>query len=159
MSAVKNGLDGDTRVQRLKLFEPNLIDIAAKSTITLLVDEVYYTLSFFFRVADSERLPSQIIHPFYVFQIASIILWSIDDYYYYAFCIALISTLSVVTTLVDTKKVRHCSALVKTRLRLTALDRPSLVCVRCLDSHVLSASSSTVLVSLSHFLRIPYYLN
>jgi hypothetical protein len=41
-----------------------------------------------------------------VFQVASIILWSLDDYYYYAFCIALISTLSVVTTLIDTKKVR-----------------------------------------------------
>jgi len=48
----------------------------------------------------------QIIHPFYVFQVASIILWSIDDYYYYAFCIALISVLSVTTTLVETKKVR-----------------------------------------------------
>lgn len=41
-----------------------------------------------------------------MFQVASIILWSLDDYYYYAFCIALISTLSVVTTLIDTRKVR-----------------------------------------------------
>ena len=48
----------------------------------------------------------QVIHPFYVFQIASIILWSLDDYYYYAFCIALISALSVSTTLFETKKVR-----------------------------------------------------
>lgn len=53
-----------------------------------------------------DKLRSEkIIHPFYVFQVASIILWSLDDYIYYAFCIALISTLSVVTTLVDTKKV------------------------------------------------------
>ena len=51
---------------------------------------------------------SQVIHPFYVFQIASIILWSLDDYYYYAFCIALISVVSIVTTLVDTKKVASC---------------------------------------------------
>jgi len=50
-------------------------------------------------------MSEKIIHPFYVFQVASIILWSLDDYYYYAFCIALISTLSVATTLVDTKKV------------------------------------------------------
>ena len=50
--------------------------------------------------------PFQIIHPFYVFQIASIILWSLDDYYYYAFCIALISFLSITSTLLDTKKVR-----------------------------------------------------
>jgi cation-transporting P-type ATPase 13A2 len=46
----------------------------------------------------------QVIHPFYVFQIASIILWSLDDYYYYAFCIALISALSITTTLIDTKR-------------------------------------------------------
>jgi len=48
---------------------------------------------------------NKVIHPFYVFQVASMILWSLDDYYYYAFCIALISTLSVATTLIDTKKV------------------------------------------------------
>ena len=47
----------------------------------------------------------QVIHPFYIFQIASIILWTLDDYYYYAFCIGLISAVSIVTTLVDTKKV------------------------------------------------------
>lgn len=49
---------------------------------------------------------NKVIHPFYVFQIASVILWSLDDYYYYAFCIALISILSVTTTLIETKKVR-----------------------------------------------------
>jgi cation-transporting ATPase 13A2 len=54
---------------------------------------------------------SQVIHPFYVFQIASIVLWSLDDYYYYAFCIALISALSITTTLIDTKRV---SAIVTT---------------------------------------------
>ena len=29
--------------------------------------------------------PSQVLHPFYMFQIVSIILWSFDDYYYYAY--------------------------------------------------------------------------
>ena len=48
---------------------------------------------------------SKVIHPFYVFQIASIILWSLDDYYYYAFCIALISVASVTSTLIETRKV------------------------------------------------------
>ena len=57
------------------------------------------------RISDDLLTSAKIIHPFYVFQIASIILWSIDDYVYYAFCIALISALSVITTLVDTKKV------------------------------------------------------
>ena len=44
------------------------------------------------------------MHPFYVFQIASIVLWSIDDYYYYAFAIALISVTSILSTLVETKR-------------------------------------------------------
>lgn len=51
----------------------------------------------------------QIIHPFYVFQIASIILWSLDDYYYYASCIGLISFVNIVSTLVETRKVGPCS--------------------------------------------------
>lgn len=63
---------------------PNVIDIASKSVIGLLVDEV--------------------LHPFYVFQIASIILWSLDDYYYYAFAIALISISSVLSTLLETRR-------------------------------------------------------
>ena len=53
----------------------------------------------------SDPCHEQVIHPFYVFQIASIILWSLDDYYYYAFCIALISAISIITTLVETKQV------------------------------------------------------
>ncbi|KAF9227264.1 hypothetical protein BS17DRAFT_775209 [Gyrodon lividus] len=84
LPSIQNGLSQHVRRQRLTLFGSNLLDIAGKSTFSLLVDEI--------------------IHPFYVFQVASIILWSLDDYYYYAFCIALISTLSVVTTLMDTKK-------------------------------------------------------
>ncbi|KAL4249984.1 Cation-transporting ATPase [Abortiporus biennis] len=82
--AVQNGLTKSTEDQRLALFGQNVIDIEGKSTIHLLIDEV--------------------IHPFYVFQIASIILWSLDDYYYYAFCIALISAISIATTLIETKK-------------------------------------------------------
>lgn len=46
----------------------------------------------------------QVLHPFYVFQIASIVLWSIDDYYYYAFAIAVISIASVLSTLIETKR-------------------------------------------------------
>ncbi|KAJ7072233.1 P-type ATPase [Mycena amicta] len=82
-SATK-GIESSAREQRLILFGKNEIEIAGKSTITLLVDEV--------------------IHPFYVFQIASILLWSLDNYYYYAFCIFLISIISITTTLVETKK-------------------------------------------------------
>ncbi|KAI0766872.1 Ca-transporting ATPase [Trametes elegans] len=84
LGSVQNGLKREVQAQRMTLFGPNLIDIEGKSTLSLLIDEV--------------------IHPFYVFQIASIILWSLDDYYYYAFCIALISAMSIGTTLIETKQ-------------------------------------------------------
>ncbi|EIW62465.1 Ca-transporting ATPase [Trametes versicolor FP-101664 SS1] len=84
VSSVQNGLRKDIQEQRMTLFGPNLVDIEGKSTLSLLIDEV--------------------IHPFYVFQIASIVLWSLDDYYYYAFCIALISAISIITTLIETKQ-------------------------------------------------------
>ncbi|KAJ6499197.1 hypothetical protein C8R45DRAFT_981502 [Mycena sanguinolenta] len=82
--SVQNGIGTPIWQQRLTLFGRNEIDIEGKSTVSLLVDEV--------------------IHPFYVFQIASVILWSLDNYYYYAFCIALISVISITTTLVETQK-------------------------------------------------------
>ncbi|WVQ65814.1 uncharacterized protein L199_003992 [Kwoniella botswanensis] len=82
--AVAHGLESPVREQRMVLMGDNIIDIASKSIFGLLVDEV--------------------LHPFYVFQIASIVLWSLDDYYYYAFAIALISITSILSTLVETKR-------------------------------------------------------
>ena len=35
----------------------------------------------------------------------SLILWSLDEYYYYAVCIFIISVVSITTTLVETKSV------------------------------------------------------
>ncbi len=40
VAGVQGGLDGDVRTQRSTLFGPNTIDIEAKSTTSLLVDEV-----------------------------------------------------------------------------------------------------------------------
>jgi hypothetical protein len=40
INAVKNGLSGDVKRQRLTLFGANVIDIEGKSTISLLIDEV-----------------------------------------------------------------------------------------------------------------------
>ncbi|KDN36320.1 hypothetical protein K437DRAFT_276836 [Tilletiaria anomala UBC 951] len=82
VSAVSLGVPWDGEKDRKTLFGANVIDIAAKSSWTLLVDEV--------------------LHPFYMFQIVSIVLWSFDNYYYYAFCIALISIVSILTTLLET---------------------------------------------------------
>jgi cation-transporting ATPase 13A3/4/5 len=50
----------------------------------------------------------QAFHPFYVFQIASLILWSADEYYYYAAAIFLISLFSITSTVVETRSVRPC---------------------------------------------------
>ena len=81
--AMKDGLDSEDRMKREQVFGPNLIDIDQKSMSQLLFEEV--------------------LHPFYVFQIVSLILWSLDDYYYYATCIFLISAISITTTLVATR--------------------------------------------------------
>ncbi|KAG6886168.1 hypothetical protein C0993_000686 [Termitomyces sp. T159_Od127] len=84
LASLQGGIEEAVRDQRLLLFGKNEIEVEGKSTISLLVDEV--------------------IHPFYVFQIASIALWMLNDYYYYAFCIAIISMTTIVATLLETKK-------------------------------------------------------
>ncbi|KAL1842496.1 hypothetical protein VTJ49DRAFT_5102 [Mycothermus thermophilus] len=80
---IRGGIDSEEKTHRDVVFGSNLIDIEEKSVFRLLVDEVF--------------------HPFYVFQIASLILWSLDEYYYYAFAIFIISVGSIVTTLIETK--------------------------------------------------------
>ncbi|KAJ4331523.1 hypothetical protein N0V87_009104 [Didymella glomerata] len=83
VAALREGLDNEERDYRELVFGKNEIDIAEKSLGQLLVDEVF--------------------HPFYVFQIASLFLWSVDEYYYYAAAIFLISVISITTTLIETK--------------------------------------------------------
>ncbi|KAI0379960.1 hypothetical protein F5Y04DRAFT_282429 [Hypomontagnella monticulosa] len=80
---LRAGIDGEEKDHRERVFGTNLIDIEQKSIPQLLVDEV--------------------LHPFYVFQIASLILWSIDEYYYYAICIFAMSAGSIIATLVETR--------------------------------------------------------
>jgi cation-transporting ATPase 13A2 len=82
-TALREGLDNEERDYRELVFGKNLIDIAEKTLGQLLVDEVF--------------------HPFYVFQIASLFLWSVDEYYYYAAAIFIISLISIATTLIETK--------------------------------------------------------
>lgn len=83
ISALREGLDSEERGYRELVFGRNMIDIAEKSVGQLLVDEAF--------------------HPFYVFQIASLVLWSLDEYYYYAACIFIISVISITTTVLETK--------------------------------------------------------
>ncbi|KAF2715019.1 P-type ATPase-like protein [Pleomassaria siparia CBS 279.74] len=82
-SALREGLDNEERDYRELVFGRNVIDIEEKTVGQLLVDEAF--------------------HPFYVFQIASLFLWSVDEYYYYAACIFIISLVSIITTLIETK--------------------------------------------------------
>ncbi|KAL2266535.1 hypothetical protein VTJ83DRAFT_5887 [Remersonia thermophila] len=83
VSDIRGGIDSEEKTHRDVVFGSNLIDIEQKSVFRLFVDEVF--------------------HPFYVFQIASLILWSLDEYYYYASAIFFISVGSIVTTLIETK--------------------------------------------------------
>uniref|UniRef100_A0A7M4FKB4 Polyamine-transporting ATPase 13A2 n=1 Tax=Crocodylus porosus TaxID=8502 RepID=A0A7M4FKB4_CROPO len=46
----------------------------------------------------------QVLNPFYIFQIFSIVLWISDTYYYYAACIFIISAISIGLSLYETRK-------------------------------------------------------
>ncbi|KAF0454787.1 P-type ATPase-like protein [Gigaspora margarita] len=81
---LKKGVNRETRNEREIIFGQNLIDIQEKSTAQLLIEEA--------------------LHPFYIFQIFSIVLWCLDEYYYYATCIFIISVTSIITTLIDIKQ-------------------------------------------------------
>ncbi|MCJ1310192.1 hypothetical protein MMC25_003853 [Agyrium rufum] len=80
---LREGLEAEEQQQKERIFGLNLIDIEEKSIPQLLVDEAF--------------------HPFYIFQIASLILWSVDEYYYYAVAIFIISIISITTTLIETR--------------------------------------------------------
>ncbi|PSS02441.1 hypothetical protein BD289DRAFT_359689 [Coniella lustricola] len=83
VSTVRQGIDSEEKANRELVFGSNLIDIEQKSVFRLLVDEVF--------------------HPFYVFQVASLVLWSMDSYYYYAVAIFVMSVASIAATLIETR--------------------------------------------------------
>lgn len=47
----------------------------------------------------------EVLNPFYVFQLFSFILWFIDNYYYYAVTILLMSTFGITMTIIQTRRV------------------------------------------------------
>ncbi|CAG0881036.1 unnamed protein product, partial [Darwinula stevensoni] len=79
-----HGYTIEEQQQRLLLYGENEIQVEVKSYWTLLVTEV--------------------LNPFYIFQIGSIILWSLDNYLLYAVCIFLISVVSIGVSLYETRK-------------------------------------------------------
>lgn len=78
------GLDSQTLIERMTLFEKNELEIPQKPLVSLLVEEV--------------------LHPFYIFQVFSIILWCFEQYHIYAASIFLISSFSVVSALIQTRE-------------------------------------------------------
>ncbi|XP_010622365.1 probable cation-transporting ATPase 13A3 isoform X1 [Fukomys damarensis] len=49
-------------------------------------------------------LIKEVLNPFYIFQLFSVILWSTDEYYYYALAIVIMSLVSIVTSLYSIRK-------------------------------------------------------
>lgn len=84
MPALFAGLQPSKRRLLDCLFGPNLIDIQGKSVGAILLQEV--------------------LHPFYIFMVYSIILWGVDDYLPYAIVIMVISILGIASTTIETKR-------------------------------------------------------
>ncbi|KAK7132311.1 hypothetical protein R3I93_018761 [Phoxinus phoxinus] len=80
----QQGLSRADQSTRKQIFGANIIDVPVKSYLELLFEEV--------------------LNPFYVFQVFSIILWMSDRYYYYAACIFIISLISIAVSLYQIRK-------------------------------------------------------
>ncbi|XP_051047236.1 polyamine-transporting ATPase 13A3 isoform X2 [Phodopus roborovskii] len=49
-------------------------------------------------------LIKEVLNPFYIFQLFSVTLWSIDEYYYYALAIVIMSIVSIISSLYSIRK-------------------------------------------------------
>uniref|UniRef100_A0A671RNE0 Probable cation-transporting ATPase 13A2 n=1 Tax=Sinocyclocheilus anshuiensis TaxID=1608454 RepID=A0A671RNE0_9TELE len=81
----QQGLSKADQSTRSQIFGANIIDVPVKTYLQLLFEEV--------------------LNPFYIFQVFSIILWMSDRYYYYAACILIISLISIGVSLYEIRKV------------------------------------------------------
>ncbi|KAF4096684.1 cation-transporting ATPase 13A2 isoform X1 [Onychostoma macrolepis] len=80
----QQGLSKADQSTRKQIFGANIIDVPVKSYLQLLFEEV--------------------LNPFYIFQVFSVILWMSDRYYYYAACILIISLISIGVSLYEIRK-------------------------------------------------------
>ncbi|XP_052127712.1 polyamine-transporting ATPase 13A3 isoform X3 [Frankliniella occidentalis] len=78
------GLSKQEQDDLQELYGPNHMEVEVKSYWKLFVSEVF--------------------NPFYLFQAFSIVLWSADEYYYYAACVLFLTAVSVIASLFQTKK-------------------------------------------------------
>lgn len=96
------GLDSDKADQREMVFGKNHLDIRQPTTLQLLVDEV--------------------LHPFYIFQVFSIVLWLFDEYVYYAAAIFIISLFSIAEAFIETRSsYRRLSDIAKSESEIRVL--------------------------------------
>uniref|UniRef100_A0A6P7HDL0 Cation-transporting ATPase n=1 Tax=Diabrotica virgifera virgifera TaxID=50390 RepID=A0A6P7HDL0_DIAVI len=79
-----NGLTYEEYMSSLDLYGKNKIEVEIKSYSTLFIEEV--------------------LNPFYIFQVFSVVLWLCDDYLLYAFCVVALTIYSSVTSLLQTRR-------------------------------------------------------
>jgi cation-transporting ATPase 13A3/4/5 len=51
-------------------------------------------------------LIKEVLNPFYIFQVFSVLLWFSDEYYYYAATIVILSTGGITLSIYQTRKVK-----------------------------------------------------
>lgn len=101
------------KLLRALFFGENEIAVRVPSLFKLLIKEVSFCTTpqvhgDYCRLFKARRLSfslHQVLNPFYIFQFFSVILWSAEDYYYYASAIVLMSAISIATSLYTIKKV------------------------------------------------------
>ncbi|XP_030071441.1 polyamine-transporting ATPase 13A3 isoform X1 [Microcaecilia unicolor] len=81
---LSKGLSREVHDYRKLFFGINEIDVKVPSIFKLLIKEV--------------------LNPFYIFQLFSVILWTTDEYYYYALAIVIMSLISIGSSLYTIKK-------------------------------------------------------
>ncbi|CAK1553646.1 unnamed protein product [Leptosia nina] len=80
-----SGINKRQQNELIKLYGKNSVEVQVKKYWTIFCSEVF--------------------NPFYLFQIFSIILWSLDEYYQYATCVFILSAISCMTALYQTKQM------------------------------------------------------
>lgn len=84
-AGVEGGLSAPDEIDiRKAIFGRNVVDIEVPSWGRVTVDEA--------------------LHPFYIFSLCSIALWSYDDYQWYALCIGVISLIGIAASVISTKR-------------------------------------------------------
>ncbi|XP_073989201.1 polyamine-transporting ATPase 13A3-like isoform X2 [Rhodnius prolixus] len=79
-----SGVSEKQREFNLQIYGNNTIKVEVKSYFTLLFKEV--------------------LNPFYVFEIMSVILWTFDEYYHYAICVIFLSGFSIMISIIQCRR-------------------------------------------------------